>query len=80
MVRKNTIILSMLIAALLVSVMNINIDNSPYMKSVSTTAASFGEFTGMSIGTFATGIVIEYTILLAAVYFFLRGIVKRFEN
>jgi hypothetical protein len=78
MVRKNTLLLSMLIAAMLVSAMNANIEESPYMKNVSTTAASFGEFTGMSVGTFAVGILIEYTILLVAIYLFLSGISKRF--
>ena len=78
MVRKKILILSMVIAALLVSVMNANIEESPYMQSLFLTASSFGEFTGMSVGTFATGLLIEYAILLAAVYLFLRGIAKRF--
>lgn len=78
MVRKKTFLLSMVIAAMLVCAMNANIEESPYMQSVSTTALSFGEFTGMSVGTFATGLIIEYAILLAAVYLFLRGISKRF--
>ncbi len=50
------------------------------MQSVFTTAATFGELTGMSVGAFATGLLIEYAILLAAVYLFLRGISKKFGN
>jgi hypothetical protein len=34
----------------------------------------------MGVGTFAAGLLIEYTILLAAVYLFLRGIIKKFEK
>lgn len=80
MVRKKTFILSMVLAALLVSLMNMNVEESPYMQSLSVAASSFGEFTGMSIGTFVTGLLVEYLILLAAVYLFLRGIVKKFER
>lgn len=80
MVRKKTFLLSMLIAALMVSALNADIDQSPYMRSVSTTALSFGELTGMSVGTFAAGLFLEYGILLAAVYLFLRGIAKRFDR
>ncbi len=78
MVRKKTFILSMVIAALLVSLMNLNLEESPYMQSISSAASSFGEFTGMGVGTFAMGLLIEYAILLVAVYLFLRGIVKKF--
>ena len=78
MVRKKTLVLSIVIAALLVFTMNANVEESPYMQSVFSAAASFGEFTGMSVGTFTTGLLIEYSILLAAVYFFLRGISKKF--
>lgn len=80
MVRKKTLVLSVVLAALLVSAMNANLDESPYMLSVSSAAASFGEFTGVGTGTFATGLLIEYAILLIAVYLFLRGIVKKFEK
>lgn len=78
MARKKTFLLSMVIAALLVCALNV--ENTPYMERVSSTAASFGELTGMGVGTFATGLMVEYAILLAAVYLFLRGIVKRFER
>ncbi len=78
MVRKKILVLSMVIAALLISAMNANVDESPYMQSVFSTAASFGEFTGMSIGTFTAGILIEYAILLTAAYLFLRGISRKF--
>ena len=78
MVRKRTFLLSMVIAALLVCALNI--ETSPYMERVSSTAASFGEFTGMGVGTFAMGLLIEYAILLAAVYLFLRGIAKKFDR
>lgn len=80
MVKKRTFLISMAIAALLVCAMNVNIEESPYMQSVSSTASSFGEFTGMGVGTFAMGLLIEYAILLAAVYLFLRGIAKKFER
>lgn len=80
MVRKSILILSMVIAALLVYAMNAEFGESPYWQDVSSSAASFGEFTGMGTGTFATGLLIEYAILLAAVYLFLRGIVKKFEK
>lgn len=78
MVRKKILILSMVLAALLVSLMNMNLEESPYMQSVSSAASSFGEFTGMSVGTFATGLLIQYAILLLAVYLFLRGIANKF--
>ncbi|UCC91611.1 MAG: hypothetical protein JSV39_04885 [Candidatus Aenigmatarchaeota archaeon] len=80
MVKKRILVLSMVVAALLVYAMNANLDESPYWRNVSSAAASFGEFTGMGAGTFATGLLIEYAILLVAVYLFLRGIVKRFER
>lgn len=76
MVRKKTFLLSMAIAAMLLCA--VNAETSPFMERVSTRAAAFGDLTGMSVGTYATGLLVEYTILLAAVYFFLRGVVKRF--
>ncbi len=78
MVRKKMLILSMVLAALLVSAMNADFGESPYWQNVSSAAASFGEFTGMGVGTFATGLLIQYAILLAAVYLFLRGIANKF--
>ena len=78
MVRKKVFVLSMVIAALMVCLINANPEESPYWSSVSTAAMSFGEFTGMSVGTYTTGLLIEYAILLTAVYLFLRGIAKKF--
>jgi hypothetical protein len=78
MVRKRILVLSVVMAALLVCAINSDISESPYMLSVSSAAASFGGFAGMGAGTFATGLLIEYAILLAAVYLFLRGIARKF--
>ncbi|NIO19905.1 MAG: hypothetical protein GTN76_03985 [Candidatus Aenigmarchaeota archaeon] len=78
MVRKKTLILSMVLAALLVSVIHVNPDgDSHYMESPLFTSSLQG-ITGLSIGTFTTGILIEYAIFLIAVYLLLRGVSKRF--
>jgi hypothetical protein len=78
MVRKRILVLSVIIAAFLVCAVNSDISESPYMLSVSSAAVSFGDFTGMGAGTFATGLLIEYAIFLSAVYLLLRGVSKRF--
>jgi hypothetical protein len=78
MVRKKTFILSMVIAALLVSVIHVNPDGeTPYTGSP-LFVSSVGEVTGLGVGTFTTGILIEYSIFLVAIYLLLRGVSKRF--
>jgi hypothetical protein len=78
MVRKKTLVLSMVIAALLVSIIHINPDGDSYYMSSPLLVSSFGGITGLGVGTFTTGILIEYAIFLAAVYLLLRGVSKRF--
>jgi len=80
MVRKKTLILSMIIAALLVSIIHVNPDGESHYLGSTLFTSSFGEITGLSVGTFATGILIEYAIFLIAVYLLLRGVSKRFAR
>ncbi len=79
MVRKNTLILSLIISALLMSVIHINPEGGPhYMDSPLVTSS--WKVTGMNIGSFAAGVLIEYGVFLIAVYLLLRGISKKFER
>ena len=80
MVRKKTLILSIIIAALLVSIIHINPDGTSHYASTALFLSSFQGLTWMNAGAFTTGILIEYTIFLFAVYLLLRGISKKFER
>jgi|GEM_PF-2109542 len=78
MVRKKTFILSMVLAALLVSVIHVNPEGESHYFDSPLFVSSIGEITGLSLGAFTTGILIEYSIFLVAVYLLLRGVSKRF--
>ena len=79
MVRKKTMILSLIISALLVSVIHINPDGGPHYMDSPLVISSL-RVTGMNIGSFAAGVLIEYGVFLVAVYLLLRGISKKFER
>ncbi|NIP40225.1 MAG: hypothetical protein GTN37_02630 [Candidatus Aenigmarchaeota archaeon] len=78
MVRKKTLVLSLVIAALLVSIIHVNPEGESHYADSPLLISSLGEITGLSLGTFTTGILIEYSIFLVAIYLLLRGISKRF--
>lgn len=80
MVRKKTLILSLVIAALLVSIIHVNPDGESHYLGSTLFISTFGEITGLSVGTFTAGILIEYAIFLAAIYLLLRGISKKFSR
>lgn len=77
---KKILFLSMITAALLVSIAHTSPDGGSYYISSPLMVSSFRETTGMSLGTFTTGILIEYAIFLIATYLLLRGISKKFEG
>jgi hypothetical protein len=78
MVRKKTLILSMVMAALLMSVIHVNPGDGSHYAGSNLFVYSFEGITGMSVGTFAGGMLIEYGIFLLAVYLLFRGVSKRF--
>jgi len=81
MVRKKTLLLSMLISALLVSIMNTGMGHSPYTEGAVAGQGFTGATAGMgTFSTFITGLLVQYVILVVAVYLFFRGIAKRFED
>lgn len=82
MVRKKTLLLSMVFSVLLVAMIHTNyVIGYDYASPIAFTSSEFTKSFGeMGTGAFAIGVLVEYVVFMVVIYMFLRGIVKSFEK